>query len=382
MSNYDNKDVMRLLIVGNGFDKQCKLKSSFNDYFEYQKHNSNIYSRYNRKYPYYFDQFEMLEHLRIGISEIQNGKFCFWDFYFILNANKFDDEVKWADIENTMFNTFYTENSTNYWYKFITFFQKYLTNSNINSYADEEFVLALLSHYILNYPRNITYIQEFKQTFEIELLYKYLSEELIKFENNFRDYLLSQLKDNEQYREKSRGLLKLLQSSKTNIMSFNYTTIIKELPVLNIENVHGKLDDSTNIIGIDSTKFKYDDPAYIFTKTFRKIKLFTDKEQTNIEHVLSDGIEMIAFYGHSLNDQDYAYFQTVFDYYNLYDRKIKLLFYYSIYNIDREIQIKNDIYTSVIKLIEVYGNTLDNKAHGKNLLHKLLNEDRIRIMQI
>lgn len=33
----------------------------------------------------------------------------------------------------------------------------------------------------------------------------------------------------------------------------------------------------------------------------------------------------------------------------------------------------------VVKLIKTYGNTLDNKDHGKNLLHKLKLENRILI---
>lgn len=38
----------------------------------------------------------------------------------------------------------------------------------------------------------------------------------------------------------------------------------------------------------------------------------------------------IKFYRHSLSEADYSYFQSIFDYYNLYENnKVSLIFYYS-----------------------------------------------------
>lgn len=42
----------------------------------------------------------------------------------------------------------------------------------------------------------------------------------------------------------------------------------------------------------------------------------------------------------------------------------------------------SDLYLKVTKLINRYGDTLDNKDHGKNLLHKLILENRLSIKRV
>lgn len=82
----------------------------------------------------------------------------------------------------------------------------------------------------------------------------------------------------------------------------------------------------------------------------------------------------IKFYGHSLNEADYSYFQSIFDYYNLYENNnISLIFYYS-----KGYEQTDKIY----RLINTYGKTLSNKDQGKNLTHKLLLENRLKIVEI
>ena len=82
----------------------------------------------------------------------------------------------------------------------------------------------------------------------------------------------------------------------------------------------------------------------------------------------------IKFYGHSLNEADYSYFQSIFDYYNLYgNARVALVFYYS-----KGFEQTDSIY----RLINTYGTTLPNKAQGKNLMHKLLLENRLKIIEI
>ena len=58
---------------------------------------------------------------------------------------------------------------------------------------------------------------------------------------------------------------------------------------------------------------------------------------------------------------------------------MQLIFYYVNYkNSDgEEVDGKNELFLRVIKLMKEYGETLDNKDHGKNLLHKLKLENRI-----
>ena len=82
----------------------------------------------------------------------------------------------------------------------------------------------------------------------------------------------------------------------------------------------------------------------------------------------------LKFYGHSLSAADYSYFQSIFDYYNLYSNSnISLNFYYS----ERHEQTD-----AIYRLINIYGKSLSNKEQGKNLIHKLLLENRLNIIKI
>ncbi|GGD04270.1 hypothetical protein GCM10011573_37260 [Enterococcus wangshanyuanii] len=89
-------------------------------------------------------------------------------------------------------------------------------------------------------------------------------------------------------------------------------------------------------------------------------------------------IEQIIFFGHSLSVADYSYFQSIFDYYNIYDSDVDLIFYYVNYSKNAFPQCLE----AITKLIKRYGETLDNKDHGKNLLHKLSLECRLKVKEI
>ncbi|MDY0278453.1 MAG: hypothetical protein RBQ97_10265, partial [Acholeplasma sp.] len=153
------------------------------------------------------------------------------------------------------------------------------------------------------------------------------------------------------------------------------------------ENVHGSLNENLSIIGIDGSFIESTDKYYQFTKTYRKIEQFTRSDSKNIVDVLDINIKRLIFYGHSLNEQDYSYFKSIFDFYNLYgDKKsnnnLHLVFYYSIYEGKDALTIKKDIFTSVIHLIHAYDKTYKSDHEmGNNLLHKLLIEKRIEIRE-
>lgn len=75
----------------------------------------------------------------------------------------------------------------------------------------------------------------------------------------------------------------------------------------------------------------------------------------------NDNLATIKFYGHSLSKADYSYFQSIFDYYNLYgNSSVDLVFYYS-----KGYEQIDAIY----KLINSYGQSPNNKEQGKNLIH-------------
>ena len=172
-----------------------------------------------------------------------------------------------------------------------------------------------------------------------------------------------------------------------NILSFNYTSLFDilgvESPCL-YNNVHGKLCinkcaencTSCNIIfGIDDTIIqsqKENFELHKFSKTYRK--MLNASVETSILPKKDNQMIEIKFYGHSLSEADYSYFQSIFDYYNLYENnKVSLIFYYS-----KGFEQTDEVY----RLINTYGKTLSNKNQGKNLTHKLLLENRLKIIEI
>lgn len=189
-----------------------------------------------------------------------------------------------------------------------------------------------------------------------------------------------------------------------NLMSFNYTTPFAKL---NIDkyfgatiNVHGNLCDSDcqnckgsdiifgiddNVIDNQNNKIqKNNSPMRNFSKTYRTLLLNSKDSSKNLGKVLPSNSSKISikFFGHSLSEADYSYFQSIFDYYNLYDSDTKLIFYYNDFQPDQIGKVKKEQVDAVYKLINEYGKTLTNQDQGKNLLHKLMLEQRISIVDI
>ena len=267
-----------------------------------------------------------------------------------------------------------------------------------------------------------------KKTYSDDELYSLLLDnilkELHKFERRFCNYIKDSIvnfdngkKLNEQYIVNAVNLLNILTGfsnknyetindiierqeedyytltqefanlNSTYILSFNYTSLFDILKVDNpcsYNNVHGKLCmnkcaencASCNIIfGIDDTAIQSQDEnseLHKFSKTYRKMTHAA--AGTRILPAKDNQLIEIKFYGHSLSEADYSYFQSIFDYYNLYENnKVSLTFYYS-----KGFEQTEKVY----HLINTYGKTLSNKDQGKNLTHKLLLENRLKIIEI
>ena len=215
-------------------------------------------------------------------------------------------------------------------------------------------------------------------------IYEYLLEELKKFELQFCEYLRGEVQRNESYKSKVEEVLNKISISESNVINFNYTTIVDSIKVRSESNVHGSLERENVIFGIDLSNLNSSDEALNFSKTYRKMHAF---EEHNIskyipESLLSRSIERISFFGHSLNASVYSYFQSIFDFYEIYNSNVSLVFYYQIYDTKISLEIKKDFTNAVINLLNTYGGTMVNKHHGKNLLHKLMLEERVFLKEI
>lgn len=402
----------QLLILGNGFDVHCGLPSNYKDFFR------------NALLDTIGESFG-LQQLRAGVSG-------FWE-NLLLEYYKIYGEAdySWCDIENiikeTLLCMIYSDkvsstcvwrNSyeavklrrtpheeiacfrnpiTQYFYKYcMTFFCSLLSQQE-RDYRDDELqsliTLNLLQELHSFEKRFCKYIKDniVNPNNNKELNNKYivnsinLLNKLVKFSDKQYTDIDSVINRQNEVTVLSQEFSNLRL---TNILSFNYTALFDILGVKSpcqYNNVHGKLcnkpclqdcNSSSVIFGIDDG-FIQSNNQYaelrLFSKTYRK--MFDTNAPMSVLPMLNENSAItIRFYGHSLNEADYSYFQSIFDYYNLYgNSSVAIVFYYS-----KGYEQTDSIY----RLINTYGTTLPNKAQGKNLMHKLLLENRLKIIEI
>ena len=409
----------QLLILGNGFDLHCGLQSSYKSFFRQEILDTTT--------------------VNFGVIQLKAGVTGFWE-KLLLEYYKIDKKTdyKWCDIEaiikDTLWLIYFGED-----YNSVDINRGMWKNALLYTefgYVDPE------AQYINEHPYKFiwaycvdfidsltTQEQNYSEQEKLHSFTKYLLKELHNFERRFCKYIKKNVvnPDNEKelnikyivnavnllakltgcsqkhyngiddfvIQEFSRDYMgrsvKVMTSefsrlNSTSILSFNYTTIFDLLDVkspCSYSNVHGKLCKnlcaenckSSNIIfGIDDNiiqaQGEYND-LRLFSKTYRK--MFAMNTPENVLPRNDKPVD-IKFYGHSLSEADYSYFQSIFDYYNLYSNNdVSLIFYYS---------EKYDPTDAVYRLINEYGKTLTNKDQGKNLMHKLLLENRIKIVKI
>lgn len=412
----------QLLILGNGFDLHCGLKSSYKDFFQ-----STILDIIGGRY---------------GLQQMKAGVSGFWEtllFGYYTTFGKVN--YNWCDIETIIKNTVLAIGNRN----------KGLAFEALESVKRREdpneikSVYGTIEHFIYINCMSIFYDtlcsgKTYSNDEAYSLLINRILQELHKFERGFCKYIKNNIVNpnnekeyNTQYIVNAMNLLNTLtgftdiryetiddiierqeeayykplsptiyQSDwrekhilsqefsnlhSVNILSFNYTALFDILGVQSpclYNNVHGKLCmnkcaencASCNIIfGIDDTVIQSQEENFElhkFSKTYRKM-LIADAETSILPKIDNQMIE-IKFYGHSLSEADYSYFQSIFDYYNLYENnKVSLIFYYS-----KGFEQTDEVY----RLINTYGKTLSNKDQGKNLTHKLLLENRLKIIEV
>ncbi|MCH5464080.1 AbiH family protein [Levilactobacillus tujiorum] len=385
--------VKRLVILGNGFDIKSGLKSRLTDYWKIliengQENLANLGNDYNNEDVRSSDFVDSI-HMRIGgnghslpnikdaMDTALNG-LTFWELWLYLGKNKHEN---WADIERYL-EEFLTR-SDEYQKSFAEKVDKellmyreedeYRKNRRLfdnpsfgGSFSTDVNVQKAVAVLVGNFQYDCL-------THTTAGFYALLLEQLHQFENRFADYMMIQIDGNDKYDRQSEQLLKEISNGETfNLLSFNYTEPTDTIYDLDQKaNVHGTLK-SHPIIGIDSRQVQANSPWLRFTKTYRIMSLAKDREMT----VLERSINTICFYGNSLAPADYSYFQSIFDFFDIYENQVTLVFFYSTYPIagltDEEAKdkISGDQFDAVSRLLEKYGDTFQNEK-GKNLLHKL-----------
>lgn len=423
-------ETTQLLILGNGFDLHCGLESSYKDFFEIEildiilEKDWNITKMRNDCSGFWENLFLQYYLKRRN----DNYKWC--DIESIVKETLFTIFIK---SHNQFLN-----NKKIYEVALSNLLDKVPLNEIKCFSKIDEFLIE----YIINYFNNTKIIDNLHydfNTIKIKTI-EHLLHELNNLENRFCKYLKNQLINPNNGKE-TRGtyifqalnlLIKLTSNYKknyyndliidigaddkmfikdvseivslslynrnksltkeiltlksTHILSFNYTNIFDIIQLEspgNYTNVHGKLctnnckdcNNSNIIFGIDDTTIQSQSEVpelRLFSKTYRKMK--NSSSPLNILPAINNKPLEIKFYGHSLSSADYSYFQSIFDHYNIYENNfVSLIFYYS---------KGHEQYDAIYDLINIYGNTLVNKNQGKNLMHKLLLENRIKIIEI
>ncbi|WP_259749200.1 bacteriophage abortive infection AbiH family protein [Lactococcus lactis] len=352
----ENQSLKQLIVLGNGFDLACGLKSTYYDFFDY------IY----------------------GQQIVNTKSNNFW--YDIFKNYKQESIENWADIEEQILIQL---KNIEYLYN-----EKILIEGRGNS---ETISLAESEHKEKNIPNNIYVTLEFLLPYFVKVrsektTQNNLKKQLLILENDFKKYLLSITKDSSdfetyyKYYMKSKVLNKYIQlcnsseshnsdlvsklenttifnhspqlkkfdetlseiykdknSDENLILTFNYT---KVSDVENIRNIHGDLDNGNIIFGIDYDKLNnnFKKAPIEFSKSYRVL----ENGLTSTFDISSD-IDIIKIYGHGLGKADYSYYQSIFDSIDLYHGKTKVMFFWS----DYEGKEKEQIHKNFVKVLQI-----------------------------
>ena len=369
-----------LYILGNGFDLYIGLKTRYSDYFKNRKISEEFFEKiksifknsigsynYDARTKVYavFDYDETLLNMQIVqlYKDIEKNLF----YLYLIFLKKCD--LNWNEVESNIL-PFIRDTSKIFKLKMETIL------GNIEK--NEMYKYLLIAKVIIKDRKNLNFLD-------------FIMEQLNLFEKDFGNYIGSlELKG-----ESKNRLINIFRTTcRKKIINFNYSIFLQDLidrykdiafseieiarrikPIESIVNIHG--DFKNPIFGIDS--LNSEEQFQNFTKTSR---ILNNDTIENFELPKPEKLGTINFFGHSLSKADYSYFQSLFDYYDIYSSNIKLNFMYSEYDKNDLTRAKRETHNNVVKLMNNYGEKLENKDKGKNLLHKLLIENRIKLINV
>jgi hypothetical protein len=367
-----------LLIIGNGFDLRCGLQTSYGEFFEWLRMEDwqfrNTYEILSGR-PY------------VSCENAIDGGFSYmypqlpesisvWEIYFIFHHLLSGNGKHWFDIEEMILGALRSREAESWCTGGDAFFSSYEVNRK------KEDAHTIIKCHVGKRRKSSPYV--------------FLLGQLDVLEYKFARYIMGQQVDKSAtYSENARQLVKKLATNPLLIMSFNYTTpeigriinvhgIATQGKKLRGKSVRGEIDLGPDegryneiIFGVDDKAFLNGEMpagAEIFSKTYRKLLL---KEQPVA--ALDKGIKQISFFGHSLSDGDYSYFQSIFDFYEIYESDVALAFFFVYHGEKPHAEQQREKTALVYKLLKAYGKSMSNKDQGDNLIHKLMLEGRVRI---
>lgn len=412
-----------ILIMGNGFDLWCRLNSRYSDFARKRKEMySQFYTELNNYLMEGFNINRSSNKLKLhfipgrinAVIQKIDHNLNLWEIYFTLKNFDSKNELLWKNIEKDIVEFFKVTTFRNMSVKNLyndLCRETEITDESNRLIPNGEFLrysLYLLVYALMLNSDNFDVLgyNLSGKIFDLSLknrdedgFGRYMLNELHRFESSFCVFLREQVNTNEIYDLKVERLLSIITRStkfventqmqntpKIYYLSFNYTLPkAKQLNKLGA-NVHGFIGDigetseARIIIGIDqeqtSESNKYE---LLFTKTYRK--LFHKENVASQPLPPKADARRIIFFGHSLGDADYSYFRSIFDYYDIESSAIEVVFYYSVFDVAKREEISQNQFRDVYNLLKDYSSKT-NKNSGKNLVHRMLLEHRLKIIEV
>ncbi len=384
----------QLIVIGNGFDLACGLKSSYADFFGGRLQAADSIGDCEEEWRKALDEnhlttWDFILRLGIGGPDWCNLEKVIGDWVLPAATDGGQDEASISDQLLGILD--------------LPVFQdvpSFMEDNLFDSYLGTDSELRLR-----DVARCVWHRAGYKagQGMERSRLLDFLLAELRVVEDQFKRYLIGQSDNAAGYLNEAVSLLEDMawddlsrsevkeeyDKTRTSVLSFNYTTpfiysnrVIEEE---NVVNIHGRLDNEI-VFGVDGKECMSDLDALPFTKTYRVASMGVKMGNPLYDTVAGDigwsKTMTIKFFGHSLGEADYSYFQSIFDGVNLYGGSTKLVFYFRPWPGKDEEELHAETVRSVTKLLTTYGATLDNRDHGKNLMHKLLLEGRLEVKRL
>lgn len=375
------------LVIGNGYDLHCGLQSSYRDFFmrdeAKNKYFINWINEFKNKAITYVD-FTKSNHNDFWVDFEHLNKTNIWDFFFYIKARIDDPNNQknwlWRDIESVMLeslreNTDKGYNNSKFNWSLVYMAINEGLSANVNNW--EVLVLAGV----------IIKMRNSKKFINKDEFYEFLLNELHLFEAEFGKFIANMrhyfdgfiVHNNLPFERNSQITLSNLckKDNLISIDSFNYDNIGDESLNHIFHNING--DVNNPIFGVDSSICNASDPRFIFTKTNRRMEL----EMISFDSNINTEFENVIVYGHSLSNSDYSYFFPLLDKLEIsnFTSNKKIVFAYSIYDLDKEYQIRKTNRFNIQKLFEAYAK-YKSMSEPTRLLDSLTTQNRVITYEI
>lgn len=365
-----------LLVLGNGFDLKCGLRTSFPNFLssefysptleKIKKIDSDLSNAL--KFPSEYGGNRIYNSYSIDFCEL-----TFWDLYFALPHIYCLSNIEyWYNFENRL-NQFIYSKYTSFGAEFDQIKRISNTWLSIDSYKDSKYKRQLILY---------LYFKGISDSFDEKKISDRLYQQLFVYEKSFGNYIkLIQSRDTN-YVFNAKGLIKRMldvTDKVTCINTFNYSDLsfISD----HIWHINGDVDNP--IFGVDFPDINPREiDKYRYTKTYRRLKLEGKESYLPTKEYFSK----VVVFGHSLNRQDYNYFFALFNAMDLgnvrnYSEERYIEFVYSKYGTKTSEQVKEELLSRVLALFYKYNEEVLHETNFR-LIDILFSISMIRFKEI